>query len=199
MSRDAGRDRAGALHATPTNDAATVAPDDEMVDRTIVGRPMARRKQTVSVPIGVEKLLCRAAADPALRSALLADREDGLRRAGVSLSAGERALVCAVPDPTLGAMIAHIDLKQHGKRRFLKGVATAAFASAALLSAATACTGIDPDMPPPADSASELSTDVPDIMTSRGAVPDEVAPDPQPDVPSDAPASLGISPDVPEM
>ena len=48
----------------------------EVVRRTIVGgRPRARKNRRVIVPIGIEKVLCRAAADNRFKATLFQDRE----------------------------------------------------------------------------------------------------------------------------
>ena len=63
------------------DDRIEVEEGKEVVRRTIVGgRPLARRKRTLKVPVGIEKVLCRAAADPAFRAALL-DRRPQLMAA----------------------------------------------------------------------------------------------------------------------
>jgi len=89
----------------------------------------------VRVPIGLEKALVRAAADARFRDALLRDRGAAVDSAGWELAASEAAVLASVPDATLAAMIARIDVRRHGKRRFMRGVVAAAFASAAAASA----------------------------------------------------------------
>jgi hypothetical protein len=151
----------------------------EVVRNTIVGgRPMARKKRKVSVPIGIEKFLLRAAADAGLRRRLFEDRSAVIAAAGDELSASERSILESVPDAALAAMMERLDLKTHTTRPFARKVAAAAFATAALgavVIAGTACTGIDPDLPDGVEDASQqIEVEIEDTAGSRGAVPDEV-------------------------
>ena len=151
----------------------------EIVGRTIVGgRPRARLKRKVSIPIGIEKVLVRAAGDEAFHRALFADREQALSNAGYDLLGSERSILRSVPDAALASMVANIDLKAHTKRRFARGVAKVAFATAAMtamVTAGAACTGAEPDEPSQ-DAAEETvdaaSIEVEETMTSRGILPD---------------------------
>jgi len=106
----------------------------EVVRRTIVGgRPRAREKRRIRVPIGLEKLLCRAAGDSAFRAALLVDRGRAVEAAGLELLASERAVLDSVPEAVLAGMIGRIDVRRHGRRRFMRGVLAATFAATAVL------------------------------------------------------------------
>jgi|GEM_PF-2486602 len=183
----------------------------EVVRNTIVGgRPRARRKRTITIPIGLEKVLTRAAGDPAFRRRLFEDRRLALASLGWELSTSEAVILGAVPDAVLEAMIGRIDLKQHTKRRFMKGIATAAFATAAMTSGVTcvgcgdvATKGIAPDdvqadVLQPADVL-----DVEETAGSRGVLPDldvlDVIKGSEPDeieVDAVPPADLGNSPEV---
>jgi len=108
----------------------------EVVRHTIVGgRPMARRKKTLKIPIGIEKVLARAAGDADFRKALLADRRGALEAAGYLMIDSELELLTGIPDALLSGMIRRIDLKEHGKRKFLRGVTAAVFSAAALTTA----------------------------------------------------------------
>ena len=91
----------------------------------------ARRRKKLKVPIGLEKLLCRAAGDGEFRSTLMTDREGALKLWDPGLSDIERQVLASVPDESLIAMINRIDLSRHAKRRFMKAVATATFVAAA--------------------------------------------------------------------
>ena len=78
----------------------------EVVRRTIVGgRPRARMKRKVSIPIGIEKVLVRAAGDEAFRSALFEDREQALGSSGYTLLDSERGILRSVPDTALARPI----------------------------------------------------------------------------------------------
>jgi hypothetical protein len=149
----------------------------EVVRRTIVGgRPQARRAKTISVPIGIEKVLVRAAGDGAFRHRLFDDRAAAVAEVAPVLQPSEAAILRAVPDATLAVMIGHIDLPKHGSRRFLNGVVTAALASAALLGVVDcggSSTGIQPDEPD-ADTVQETTIEVEETAGSRGILPDYV-------------------------
>ena len=102
----------------------------EVVRRTIVGgRPRARRKRKVRVPIGIEKVLYRAAADSLFRESLFRDRQGAVNEAGFRLLESELAILRSVPDSVLTTMIDKIDLKKHGKRKFMRAVGTCALAA----------------------------------------------------------------------
>ena len=152
----------------------------EVVRRTIVGgRPRAREKRRIRVPIGLEKVLCRAAGDWRFRDALLTDRKGALDAAGYELLVTEQAVLDSVPKAVLASMIDRIDVKQHGRGRFMRGVMAAAFAATTTL-AVQACdseatpAGIQPD----------------DILAGRTDVVD---------IQNDADPSRGVSPDVPDV
>jgi hypothetical protein len=122
----------------------------EVVGRTIVGgRPRARRQKRLRVPIGIEKVLARAAADPTFRVALFADRRAAIDDAGYEMLASELTVLESVPEGVLASMIGRIDLRRHGQRKFMRGVVAAAFASAAATSSLLGCeaasAGIAPD------------------------------------------------------
>ena len=102
----------------------------EVVRRTIVGgRPRARRNRKVRVPIGIEKVLYRAAADSLFRESLFRDRQGAVNEAGFRLLESEQAILSSVPDSVLATMIDKIDLKKHGKRKFMRAVGTCALAA----------------------------------------------------------------------
>jgi hypothetical protein len=101
---------------------------------------MDRLRRTVKIPIGIEKFLCRAAGDPGLRERLMADRGNALAEFQEELSPSEVAILATVPPDALNTMIASIDLKQHGRRRFFRGVAAASLAATTALGAA-GCNG----------------------------------------------------------
>ncbi len=148
----------------------------EVVRRTIVGgRPQARRATTISVPIGIEKVLAQAAGDAAFRGRLFADRAAAVAEVAPVLQPSEAAILRSVPDAMLATMIGHIDVPRHGARRFMRGVVTAALASAALLGATEcgASLGSEPDEPD-VDTVQEATIEVEDTAASRGIMPDVV-------------------------
>ena len=102
------------------------------------------------VPVGLERIIYRAATDPGFLAALLRDREAAVTPMG--LRASERALLRAVPEAQLRAAVAGVDVSEDNlaRRVFLGAVA----ASAATVAAASTLgcgddvsKGIRPDMP----------------------------------------------------
>ncbi len=210
-------------------DRFDVEEGQEVVRHTIVGgRPRARRKRRITIPIGLEKVLARAAGDPGFRRRLFEDRQAALAGLGWELVPSEAIILGAVPDGVLATLIDRIDLKQHAKRRFLKGIATAAFATAAMTSGVTcvgcgdvATKGIAPDdvqadVLGPSDVLDVEETapsrgilpevDVPDVI--KGIEPDEVLLDPGPppdagilpeEVEAEEVMPAGILPETPEV
>jgi hypothetical protein len=179
------------------NDAFEVEEGQEVVRRTIVGgRPRARRKRKIAIPIGIEKLLARAAGDKAFKRALLANRYVAVEAQGFSLVDSERAILESVSDAVLGTLIGRIDLKRHAKRRFMKGVATAAFATVAMTTG-VACE--NSTIVGSTDTVGE-QVDTSEVMSSVGSdvQPDvpEIFPDAGVDIQPDVPPNAGVSPDV---
>ncbi len=114
------------------NDEFEVEEGKEVVRRTIVGgRPLARRTRTIRVPIGVEKVLVRAAADASFRLRLFEDRAAALRPFSCELSSTEADMLTGIPTEMLREMVGRIDLNRHAKGRFMKGVLAAALAASA--------------------------------------------------------------------
>lgn len=73
---------------------------------TIVGgQPTRDAAAAGEVALGLERLLLRAARDPAFGSALERDRRAALEASGVELGASERATLLAIGDQALAAMI----------------------------------------------------------------------------------------------
>jgi len=147
----------------------------------------ARRGGNLKVPIGIEKVLCRAAGDDEFRCLLFKDREAALESWDAGLSETEMGVLNSVPDESLAAMISRIDLKKHTKRRFMKAVATATFVATAAAGAAfylstPGCTGADPDMPfedtsqvetAPADKTGDVPVEPADIVEQDVLILDE--------------------------
>ena len=161
----------------------------EVVRRTIVGgRPRARRKRKVRVPIGIEKVLYRAAADTLFRESLFRDRKGAVDEAGFRLMESELAILRSVPDSVLTTMIEKIDLKKHGKRKFMRAVGTCALA--ATTAAAGAGCPVD-------DSEGRSTRTSGDVVQDVGADNDDLNfPDLDRDVPIYPDAVAGIPPDL---
>jgi len=158
-------------------DRVDIEEGTEVVRRTIVGgRPLQRRQHTLNVPIGIEKILVRAAGDDAFRARLFADRASALEQAGIALLPSEQAMLASVPDDLLASLVDRIDLPRHGGRRFMGRVVRAVFATAAagaVVMLSDGCTGIEPDQDV-GDNISELPVTLEDTATSRGAVPEDI-------------------------
>ena len=147
----------------------------EVVRKTIVGgRPAARRKHKVKVPIGIEKVLVRAAADSEFRDRLFGERQATLDSLSSELSPTELKVLTTIPEATLQGMINSIDLQRHGKRRFMKGVVAATLI-------ATAATGV-------------LGCEVFEVQT-KGISPDEIEDTVTETVVTPDATSRGIDPD----
>lgn len=90
---------------------------------------MARMK----LPVGIERVLCVAAADEAFRSRLLEDPRRAVADHGLRLRDSELALLCAIPRPQLEGAVDAVDLSPDNVRRrgFLRAVAATAAGVAA--------------------------------------------------------------------
>jgi hypothetical protein len=207
------------------SDRFDIEEGQEVVRNTIVGgRPRARRKRKIAIPIGLEKVLTRAAGDPAFRRRLFEDRRGALAGLGWELQPSEAVILGAVPNDVLDTMIGRIDLKLHTKRRFMKGIATAVFATAAM-TAGVGCKGtgdaadvygdmgIGPDVVDINEASPDAGVDVREVEVrdiSKGVEPDwpdvqEIFPDagvdirPPEEVEADEIFPVGILDDGPEV
>jgi len=93
------------------------------------------------IPIGIEKVLCRAAAEPEFEKALLDDRAKALESLKSHLSGTEAAILSSIPAATLAEMIRRIDLERHSRRRFMRSVVAATLAAATAGWGALGCEG----------------------------------------------------------
>jgi len=173
----------------------------EVVRRTIVGgRPLARKKRKLKIPIGIEKVLCRAAVDPAFRASLFDNRDAALDGLGGELSEAEADILKSIPAQSLETMIARIDPKKHAGRRFMKGVMAATLVTAALTTSIdcleTRTKGATAD-DPTADDIRAGETFAPEAVV-KGIQPDDVLGAPDVVETQDGQAILGIDPDVGE-
>jgi hypothetical protein len=99
--------------------------------------------------IRVERVLHRAATDPAFRERLLGDREAAARELGIAPGSTELELLRAVPAAQLEGAIANLEgfVPAPGRRTILGIVATTA-ATAVVATGACGCmTGTGPDEP----------------------------------------------------
>ena len=172
----------------------------EVVRHTIVGgRPRARRKRKIRIPIGIEKVLCRAAADPTFQQTLLEDRVATLATLEAELTKTELAILTSIPAASLAEMVLRIDLERHSRRKFMRGVVAATLAAATAGLGVLGCNGtaepeeinryggMAPDPPPDICDG----TEAPDVVAEDGtdlAAPDVVEPE-------DVSMRAGIPPD----
>jgi hypothetical protein len=148
------------------------------------------------VPVGLEKVLLVASADPGFRDLLLEERDRAAGDRGLPLRDSERRVLRSIPRHQLLAAIERVDASPDNvrRRRFMQAVATSA---AAVVAAETfggcdteASDGIRPGDYGPA----------PDLPAPDGGVPDGAAADaPTVDISTmdtglDAIASNGIRP-----
>ncbi len=94
---------------------------------------MDQDKRTVDVPVGIERVLFMAAAEPEFRRRLLEDRQGAVAERGLKMRPFELAMLAAVPEEQLLRNIAGIDTSRHNleRRSFLRAVAASAAALAA--------------------------------------------------------------------
>ena len=166
---------------------------DGLVRTTVVGgQPRKRPTIRMSIRVGLERVLYRAAVDKGFRKALLKDRDGALRAAGMELSAGETAVLSSVDRDALATLIDNVRPEARKDHRFVKAVA-ATFVT--LATGTTACdmntdtvqAGIPTDVPPQTDLNMDYgaiagiqpdfgpSTDVDvDFGPVKGIVPDDV-------------------------
>ena len=167
------------------------------------------RTRRVKIPIGIEKVLVKAASDPVFRQALLDNRESALQELGTDLSDAEFEILKSIPNDSLLTMVSHVDLKKHARRKFMKGVMTAAFVAASAATMAECSRnmvqGAQADDPPKKAATIEAQ----ELHYDGGAAPEmpEEPPKPKPpeakpedkpdDLEVDTPVTRGIDPDTP--
>lgn len=163
-----------------------VAPATTIVGGQPEQAPRAPRQR---IPVGLERVLCAAAADRGFARELLSDREAALASGGFELTSSERAVLATLPAGQLAAMIGRIDVSEENlaRRGFMRSVAGTVVALAAG-TALGACSGPRADAPEqsgaPFLGPSEIATDA------------SVPPEPQPPYVEPGPPA-GIRPDLP--
>lgn len=134
------------------------------------------------IPRGVEVLVKKAAVDPAFMKTLIAKRGRAADDIALKLSPAEEAMLAAVPEAQLRAIVANTKVSPGLRPAFLG--ATAAAMLAALGTAAYAedpdewemrTTGIDAEMPPKAETADATPDNVAtnEYATLSGSITDE--------------------------
>ena len=107
---------------------------EEVVRRTIVGgRPAARPNNKLRVPVGIEKVLYRAAVERDFRELLFKDRRQAIEASGFELLESEAHILTSVPSPVLKGMVAKVDVRRHTPGRFMRAVAGCALAATTAL------------------------------------------------------------------
>ena len=145
----------------------------------MTGRLLDRRRRKVRIPIGIEKLLCAAAADPAFCEHLVMARAAALEGTGLEISASEAMILKAVPEAQLRTMIENIDLKRHKRRRFFRGIAAASLAATTVMGTTECNDGVAAGIDPEWDTKESVDTvDTLDGDAEQGMLADDFAPPP---------------------
>ena len=111
-------------------------------------------KENVEVPIGVEKILLRAAMNDKFKQRLLDDRERAIDESGLELTSTERAMLVVMPQSVLEAMAQRLNPSRQMNTRVARGVAAAVASSIILTASGYCCGGSGPD-----DGYSDADTD----------------------------------------
>ena len=171
----------------------------EVVRHTIVGgRPRARRKRKIRIPIGIEKVLCRAAADPTFQQTLLDDRTATLASLETELTKTELAILTSIPAASLTEMIFRIDLERHSRRKFMRGVVAATLAAATAGLGVLGCGTAEPEeVYGGGGIAPDTPTDILDTTNTQDTLAEDGTDLAEPDVveSEDANVYAGIPPD----
>jgi hypothetical protein len=121
------------------------------------------RRAEAQIPVGLERLLLMAAADPDLRARLQRDPRAACAGLGFELAASERALLGALTPAALDAMIEGLAPKRQKNQRFLRKVGAAALVGGILVASCdggndtAASGGVDPSSD--ADSDADAGPD----------------------------------------
>jgi len=167
-------------------------------DLTIVGGQPHRgrrrkRRGKIKVPVGLEKVLFHAARDEVFKAELLSDRMVAIAVIGVKLRSSERAMIEAVSDVELKAMIDRLEPANPRRRKFMGLVAAAATSLAAGTAVVAGC---DDDNKPEDDGYDWVDTDNPDDNLDGGAGPDvDTDIDTDTDVDTDTDTDMDAAPD----
>jgi hypothetical protein len=131
-------------------------------------RSPVRRARTRA---GIERVLYRAAGDPAFRAALLADRRRAV--AGLGMDPDELAVLDTVPVATLAASIDALQPAREERRSFMKAVAALSATTVGVIELAgcheETSTGVRPD---DAGETSVRAVLEPEESTDATAIPD---------------------------
>ncbi|MFH1434133.1 MAG: hypothetical protein ABIJ56_00315 [Pseudomonadota bacterium] len=147
---------------------------------------LRKTKRKISIPVGIEKVLYRAAIDPAFRDLLLADRKKAVESEHMMLSPSEMTILGNVSASALRIMIDRIKPLGHGRKKFMKSVAAAVVTLASGTAAIacdcqhSTCGGIMPDyyedrvdLMEEQDIIDGVRPDVPEEVVETADVPDD--------------------------
>jgi hypothetical protein len=157
--------------------------EPEVVKTTIVGGQPPREGRNIgNVPRGVEVLIKKAAVDPAFKKILIEKRARAAEAIALTLSPAEEAMLAAVPEAQLRAIVANTKVSPGVRPAFLGAAAGAMLAA---LGAATYAedpdewemrtTGIDAEMPPKAETGDVPPNNIAkaEYATLSGSITDE--------------------------
>ncbi len=143
----------------------------------ITGKPLKQPRAKISIPVGVEKVLYKAAIDPAFRGRLLEDRMKAIESEDMKLRPSEMMVMRNVKGSALRKMIERIRPQQHGGKRIMKAVATAVL-TLATGTAGVACDDGETGSKDAVDYDRDdmmvggAMPDIPDILVDDGGIPD---------------------------
>ena len=113
-----------ALQELRTGDA--IGSDRSVVRVTIVGGRPPGDDVRIPVPMGIERVLRKAAVNEDFRHKLLEDRAAALEASGLALTPSERAILLGAPEDQLASMIEQIAPADPTRRSLLRRLAAAA-------------------------------------------------------------------------
>ncbi len=162
---------------------------------------MGRQERPTSelrVPAGIDYLLSLGARDPKFRERLLKDPLAAARRAGLRLTDSERAILSALPDEQLRAVIDNATPPRTARRSFLQRAALwmAGLFGGVTMTTMTGCAaptpkGAAPDVPPPREQPEGERDDPSPRRQSQDQDTAERAPGPVTGARSDMPLPKG--------
>jgi hypothetical protein len=117
---------------------------------TVGGRPP---EEACRVPMGIERVLRKAAADPRFHDRLRADRAAAIEASGLTLTPSERAILLAAPGEQIRAMVLELAPSSPARRGLFRRLLAAAGLAllgpvAASCGPEPAAGGAQPDLPP---------------------------------------------------
>jgi hypothetical protein len=165
-------------------------PEQEAVMTTIVGgRPPGAGKPVGNIPRGIEVLVKKAAVDPGFKKILLEKRAGAAKEIELTLEASEVAMIDAVPERQLEAIIAKTTVHPKQRGAFLGRVAAVMIVA---LGASTVGYGCKREREGP-DAGEGIRPDRPDVEEGD----EETGPPAPAGERPDRPTTKGIRPDRP--